>query len=656
MRGLVALAMVWACAAPAHAFCGMMVPVRPGQRLVNRSSMVVLARAGDRTVLTMRNDYEGPVEDFALVVPVPPGVRSRDVRTIEDSVFDRLEGITAPRLYDYDERDPCWNPNFPAANTPHRDLGVWVMGGTLWLRGVGTGVGRGGVDVESQFAVDEYDVTVLSASQSSALDGWLRSHGYHIPDGFEAAVRPYVEQGMHFFVARIAADRISLVDGRAVLSPLRITYTSEELTLPIRLGRLNADGMQDVVVHILAPEHRYEVASTPNVTIPTHYRVDESVRPSFESFYDELVDRTLEQNEGAAITEFASEVAGEWGWDYYVESRDLRALAEAFLEEPHERLDRTRPFRVERGQLEIRGTLEEPVIRRVVSRHVQELRYCYAVGQPRGDDVTFTFIISPRGSVQSAIAVGEHPSIESCLAQAVRRWTFPRPEGGGVVGVRYEMPSPWRGDAVRDAPAGVTWPSDTRLVLTRLRYRYGDDVRDDLVFRPAEPITGGTYTWARANEGPWMVRAARPHERNAFEARYFIGHPFQGEVSCGDSAVRGVWVPRSEPLGGISPYEGMEEDERPGPLSEIVLEDLFREDVPELSLSARVPAEDAPEPEAPPTELVPVGPQEPESSGCGCRAVGASGGGGPYFWLLVLLALRRPCRGSTSGGRCRARS
>ena len=31
----------------------------------------VLMRAGTRTALSMQNNYEGPPEDFALVVPVP---------------------------------------------------------------------------------------------------------------------------------------------------------------------------------------------------------------------------------------------------------------------------------------------------------------------------------------------------------------------------------------------------------------------------------------------------------------------------------------------------------------------------------------------------------------------------------------------------------
>ena len=54
----------------AWAFCGFYV-AKADSRLYNQASQVILARDGNRTVLTMANDYQGDVKDFALVVPVP---------------------------------------------------------------------------------------------------------------------------------------------------------------------------------------------------------------------------------------------------------------------------------------------------------------------------------------------------------------------------------------------------------------------------------------------------------------------------------------------------------------------------------------------------------------------------------------------------------
>ena len=39
-------------------------------------------RDGTRTVLSMQNDYEGPLADFAMVVPVPVVLHEKDVKTL----------------------------------------------------------------------------------------------------------------------------------------------------------------------------------------------------------------------------------------------------------------------------------------------------------------------------------------------------------------------------------------------------------------------------------------------------------------------------------------------------------------------------------------------------------------------------------------------
>ena len=60
-----------------HAFCGFYV-AKADTKLFNQASQVVLVRDGDRTVLTMANDFQGEPKEFAIVVPVPTFIeRSR---------------------------------------------------------------------------------------------------------------------------------------------------------------------------------------------------------------------------------------------------------------------------------------------------------------------------------------------------------------------------------------------------------------------------------------------------------------------------------------------------------------------------------------------------------------------------------------------------
>ncbi|MEO1404820.1 MAG: DUF2330 domain-containing protein, partial [Cyanobacteria bacterium J06635_1] len=87
-------------AAPAWAFCGFYV-AKADTSLYNRASQVAIAREGDRTVLTMANDYEGEVSDFAMVVPVPVVLQENQVKVAESTILDRLDAFSAPRLVEY---------------------------------------------------------------------------------------------------------------------------------------------------------------------------------------------------------------------------------------------------------------------------------------------------------------------------------------------------------------------------------------------------------------------------------------------------------------------------------------------------------------------------------------------------------------------------
>src|SRR5690606_26120058 len=70
---------------PAEAFCGFYV-AGADTKLYNNATMVVMMRDDTRTVLAMQNNYQGPPENFAMIVPVPVVLQEDDVKTLERSV------------------------------------------------------------------------------------------------------------------------------------------------------------------------------------------------------------------------------------------------------------------------------------------------------------------------------------------------------------------------------------------------------------------------------------------------------------------------------------------------------------------------------------------------------------------------------------------
>jgi uncharacterized protein (TIGR03382 family) len=281
----------------AEAFCGFYINGAGGE-MFNNATQVVLMRHGTRTVLSMQNNYQGPPTDFAMVIPVPVVLKEADVKTLTKEVFAKVDAMSAPRLVEYWETDPC-APDYM------NERAVLMASSPGAAPSAQDDSGGYGVKIEAKFTVGEYNIVILSATESTGLDRYLRDQKYKIPNGAEPLLRPYVEAGSKFFVAKVDPKKVRFENGQAMLSPLRFHYDTDEFALPIRLGLANAKDKQDLIVNILAPQQRYELANYKNVTIPTNLDVRDDVRKRFGEFYAALFDRTVEQNPGAIVTEYA---------------------------------------------------------------------------------------------------------------------------------------------------------------------------------------------------------------------------------------------------------------------------------------------------------------------------------------------------------------
>src|SRR3981081_3727243 len=94
-------------AAPSiHAFCGFYVG-KADAKLFNEASQVILVRDGNRTVISMRNDFQGDLSEFALVVPVPVVLQKGQIHIGDPKTFERIDAYSAPRLAEYFDPNPC---------------------------------------------------------------------------------------------------------------------------------------------------------------------------------------------------------------------------------------------------------------------------------------------------------------------------------------------------------------------------------------------------------------------------------------------------------------------------------------------------------------------------------------------------------------------
>ncbi|MDJ0703244.1 MAG: DUF2330 domain-containing protein [Leptolyngbyaceae cyanobacterium MO_188.B28] len=292
------------CIAPAAwAFCGFYV-AKADTNLYNQASQVAIARDGNRTVLTMANDYQGDVADFAMVVPVPVVLQEEQVHVGDPKIMERLDSFSAPRLVEYFDADPCQPPPMPTS---------FPAGGVLRQSANEASARRDaalGVTVESQFTVGEYDIVILSARESDGLETWLRQNNYRIPRGASQLLQPYIRQGMKFFVAKVNLEAFDR-SGFQSLRPLQMAYESPRFMLPIRLGMINAKSEQDLIVYLMSPQGQTELTNYRMVNIPSNEEIPVFVKNEFSDFYKDMFQTAYEkEGRNIAFLEYAWNMGG----------------------------------------------------------------------------------------------------------------------------------------------------------------------------------------------------------------------------------------------------------------------------------------------------------------------------------------------------------
>lgn len=310
----------------AEAFCGFYV-AKADTKLYNQASKVVLTRSEDKTVLTMANDYEGPLSEFAVVIPVPTFIERGQIHVTDNAIIDHLDAYTSPRLVEYYDDDPCRQ--------------IYLRERTGVMRSAeevpaAASADSLGVRIEAQYTVGEYDILILSAEESAGLVTWLKQEGYRIPDGAGPVVGSYLKQGMRFFVAKVNLEEQAKT-GYTYLRPLQVAYESSKFMLPIRLGTVNAKGPQELFIFMLSRKGRMETTNYRTVKLPTDAEIPLFVKDEFSDFYRAMFDEQVER-------QGMKSVFLEYAWDMSwcdpcaadpLSRKELRELG-AFWIEPDE--------------------------------------------------------------------------------------------------------------------------------------------------------------------------------------------------------------------------------------------------------------------------------------------------------------------------------
>ncbi len=286
MRKILCFSLLLALPQLSFAFCGFYV-AKADASLYNHASQVIMTRKQDKTILSLMNDYQGEMRDFALVVPVPEVLKKGQVHIGDAKLFKHIDNFTAPRLVEYHDSDPC-RPQIMEDMVMMKSMAPRMRNNKSTTQSLG-------VTIEAEYTVGEYDIVILSATESNGLETWLIQNGYKIPQGAARILEPYIKQDFNFFVAKVNLKEQNKT-GLKFLRPIQFAFRSEKFMLPIRLGMINADGPQDLLIFILTEKGRVESTNYQTVKLPSNIDLPLYIKDDFASFYKTLFDHQVEKH------------------------------------------------------------------------------------------------------------------------------------------------------------------------------------------------------------------------------------------------------------------------------------------------------------------------------------------------------------------------
>jgi len=289
----------------AWAFCGFYV-AKTDAKLFNKASQVIMVRNGNKTTITMSNDYQGDFNDFAMVVPVPEVLKRDQIRVVDQLLFDQLDAYSGPRLVEYYDQNPCYDDRLYDIVMSPKSIPADMEGIN---KNKNIKEDKYKVKIEAKYTVGEYDILLLSAEESTGLESWLNDNGYKIPVGAQEVLQPYIKSNMKFFVVKVNMDEAESMSSN-LLRPLQINFSSPKFMLPIRLGMANADGeFQDLIVYAFSQKGRVETTNYRTIYTPSNKNVPLFVKDKFEKFYKSLFDNTYNDEKNVSYLEYAWDIS-----------------------------------------------------------------------------------------------------------------------------------------------------------------------------------------------------------------------------------------------------------------------------------------------------------------------------------------------------------
>lgn len=185
--------------------------------------------------LILQVKYEGPVDHFGWLIPVPnlPKVKDGSMKC-----FYELSQYTQQHFGDGVAHFETASLGMMSASSPPPPP----------------------VKVIETKTVGAYEIAVLSAQDSDALTKWLHDNGFYLPPEKHDVVDSYIKRNWYFVAVKInlggRPSSLPFVSGKLAsgeLNPLQISFASDRCIFPLKISSINGKP-SEVQVYVLSQE------------------------------------------------------------------------------------------------------------------------------------------------------------------------------------------------------------------------------------------------------------------------------------------------------------------------------------------------------------------------------------------------------------------
>lgn len=276
----------------AQAFCGHYLGTADSSSPKNEVSQIVYVREGNRTTITMANDYSGGSPTFAMIIPVPDTIDRDDIKLLDDpTVVKRVDTYAGPRLVSY----TCDDLNgfglkdavCGCATNELKKLALRFALDNLPAAMDSLDLGYG-----------DYNINVISPESVEELADWATGLDFTLGNDARPLLEEYISGGSSFIAVTVELD--SLLSGGVWLQPIQFSYESENMGLPIRLGALNSLGRQDVIIHVITDEGSVGIANYGEFEVESNCMIYADDVDNFSDYYESALEDAYQDAGGGA--------------------------------------------------------------------------------------------------------------------------------------------------------------------------------------------------------------------------------------------------------------------------------------------------------------------------------------------------------------------